>query len=54
VKAQAYNLDIKNPHTAPDDHGDPDKLLEALGAADDEAIDLREQLRAILAEALIR
>jgi hypothetical protein len=23
VKARGYNLDIKNPHTVADDHGDP-------------------------------
>ena len=24
VKARGYNLDIKNPHTVADDHGDPE------------------------------
>ena len=27
VKARGYNLDIKNPHTVADDHGDPEELL---------------------------
>jgi type I restriction enzyme M protein len=54
VKARGYNLDIKNPHTVPDDHGDPAVLLENLKAAEAETTTLREQLKAILAEALTR
>ena len=27
VKARGYNLDIKNPHTVVDDHGDPAEWL---------------------------
>jgi type I restriction enzyme M protein len=49
-----YNLDIKNPHTVADDHGDPDELLESLNAAEAETTKLRYQLKAILAEALAR
>ena len=30
VKARGYNLDIKNPHTVADDHGDPEELLAKL------------------------
>ena len=30
VKARGYNLDIKNPHTVADDHGDPETLLADL------------------------
>ena len=54
VKARGYNLDIKNPHTQDDDYGDPEELLEKLTAAEAETAALREQLKAILAEALIR
>jgi type I restriction enzyme M protein len=54
VKARGYNLDIKNPHTVADDHGDPDVLLESLNAAEVETVSLRDQLKAILAEALAR
>jgi type I restriction enzyme M protein len=54
VKARVYNLDIKNPHTAADDHGDPEMLLENLNAAEAETAGLRDQLKAILAEALAR
>ena len=54
VKARGYNLDIKNPHTVADDHGDPAVLLSELGAAEAKAAGLRDQLKAILAEALAR
>lgn len=54
VKARGYNLDIKNPHTVADDHGDPVVLLAELEAAEAETARLREQLKAILAEALTR
>jgi type I restriction enzyme M protein len=54
VKARGFNLDIKNPHTIADDHGDPEELLEALNAAETETAKLRDQLKAILAEALAR
>jgi type I restriction enzyme M protein len=52
VKARAYNLDIKNPHTLADDHGDPETLLADLVVADAETANLRDQLKAILTEAL--
>ena len=54
VKARGYNLDIKNPHTVADDHGVPEELLEDLTAAEAETGRLRDQLKAILAEALAR
>ncbi len=54
VKTQGYNLDIKNPHIVADDHGDPEELLTKLNAAESEAANLRDQLKAILAEALLR
>ena len=54
VKARSYNLDIKNPHTQEDDHGDPEELLEKLTAAEVETNDLRDRLKAILTEALMR
>jgi type I restriction enzyme M protein len=54
VKARGYNLDFKNPHTVEDDHGDPEELLAKLNAAEKEAASLRDQLKAILAEALLR
>ena len=54
VKARGYNLDFKNPHIVTDDHGDPEELLAKLGEAEQQAADLRDQLKAILAEALLR
>src|SRR5258708_5339846 len=50
VKARGYNLDIKNPHA--DDHGDPETLLANLAMAEAETAGLRDQFKAILAEAL--
>ncbi len=54
VKARGYNLDFKNPHTVADDHGDPATLLADLARAEGETASLRDQLKAILAEALAR
>lgn len=54
VKARGYNLDIKNPHAVADDLGDPEALLADLNAAEAETVKLRDQLKAILAEALSR
>ena len=54
VKARGYNLDVKNPHTQEYDYGDPEELLEKLTAAEADVADLRDQLKVILAEALIR
>jgi type I restriction enzyme M protein len=54
VKARGYNLDIKNPHTVAEDHGDPEMLLADLTAAEAQTGALRDQLKTILAEALAR
>jgi type I restriction enzyme M protein len=54
VKARGYNLDIKNPHMVADDHGEPEELLASLIVAESETARLRDQLKAILAEALVR
>ena len=54
VKARGYNLDIKNPHTQEDDHGDPQELLAQLAETEAEVTALRDQLKAILTEALLR
>lgn len=54
VKTRGYNLDIKNPHVVASDHGDPEQLLKALDDAELETARLRDQLKAILAEALLR
>jgi type I restriction enzyme M protein len=54
VKARGYNLDIKNPHTVADDLGDPEVLLESLSLAEAQSEGLRNELKAILVEALTR
>jgi type I restriction enzyme M protein len=54
VKTRGYNLDIKNPNMVADDHGDPEVLLADLLATEGETAMLRDQLKAILAEALAR
>jgi type I restriction enzyme M protein len=54
VKARGYNLEFKNTHTVADDHGDPVELLQKLDEAEKQAAALRDQLKAILEEALLR
>lgn len=54
VKARAYNLDVKNPHTVADDYGNPEQLLAALEEAEQETAALRDQLKAVLGAALLR
>lgn len=54
IKARSYNLDVKNPHTIAADHGDPADLLAQLAASEAHTDHLRDRLKAILAEALLR
>lgn len=54
IKARSYNLDIKNPHSVEEDHGDPAEWLDKLRVAEAETAALRDQLKSILAEALLR
>jgi type I restriction enzyme M protein len=54
IQERNYNLDLKNPHVAIADNGDPEELLADLQTAEQKAADLRDQLKAILAEALLR
>ena len=54
VKARNYNLDFKNPHVVADDHGDPEELLAKLDESEKQIAKLRDQLKAILEEALLR
>jgi type I restriction enzyme M protein len=54
IKARNYNLDFKNPHTIADDHGDPREILAKLEQDELKAQELRDQLKAILSEALLR
>jgi type I restriction enzyme M protein len=52
IKARNYNLDIKNPHVGDQISHDPDLLLKKYADQQKEIAGLRNQLRAILAEAL--
>ena len=54
VKERGYNLDINNPHVVADQLGDPVELLAKLDEAEGQAASLRDQLRSILGEALLR
>ena len=49
-----YNLDIKNPHVGEQISHDPDALLAQYQKEQDEISKLRNQLKAILAEALTK
>lgn len=52
IKARNYNLDIKNPHVGEQINHDPDELLQKYAKQQQEIKGLRNQLKAILAEAL--
>lgn len=52
VKARGFNLDIKNPHSVVVDLGNPAEILAHLNMAEAKTAELRDQLKAILAEAL--
>src|SRR4029077_606100 len=54
VKSRGYNLDFKNPHAVTDEYGDPEELLARLNESEAQANTLRDQLKSILAEALLR
>ena len=54
IKGRNYNLDIKNPHTVEEEHGDPAELLAKLDDSEGETAQLRDRLRSILEEALLR
>ena len=54
IKARGYNLDFKNPHTIADNHGDPEELLAKLEESEEQISSLRDQLKGILTEALLR
>jgi type I restriction enzyme M protein len=54
LQARNGNLDCKNPHIGEQISHDPDELLHGYGTLQDEISDLRDQLKALLAEALER
>lgn len=52
IKANGYNLDIKNPNTVADDHGDPDELPTDYRKLLGDVAATREALRRELMNAL--
>lgn len=54
IRARSFNLDIKNPHTVAEAHGDPEQLLADLNASEAEVAALRDELKTILSTALLR
>jgi type I restriction enzyme M protein len=54
LKKRDYNLDIENPHSIEDNHADPEELLSRLDEAERQTASLRDQLKAVLSEALLR
>lgn len=52
IKARNYNLDIKNPHVGEQVSHDPEELLRAYAQQQSEIQKLRDQLKAILSDAL--
>lgn len=53
VAARGYNLDLKNPHIADRESHDPDELLARYAAQQAAIRAVRDQLKAILADALV-
>lgn len=54
IKTRNYNLDFKDPHTVEEEHGDPVELLAKLEESERETAKLRDRLKVILEEALLR
>lgn len=54
IKARNFNLDIKNPHVGEQVSHDPDELLTQYHQQQQEISDLRNELKAILTDALER
>ncbi len=54
IEARNYNLDIKNPHVPEAESHDPECLLAAYADSQRKVQELRDQLKAILSEALGR
>ena len=54
IKERDYNLDMKNPNAENEDYGDPETLLAELTSSEAKVTELRNQLKNVLAEALLR
>jgi type I restriction enzyme M protein len=53
IKSRGYNLDVKNPNTLTEQHADPEELLARLEDAERKVVTLRDQLKAVLDDALL-
>jgi type I restriction enzyme M protein len=54
IRTSGYNLDIDNPSIVPNDYGDPFEVLDRLVAKQATAQELRDRLKTVLEEALLR
>lgn len=54
LRARNWNLDCKNPHVGEQESHDPEELLRAYASLQGEIAGLRDQLKAVLADALER
>ena len=54
IKAAGYNLDQKNPHVGEQQSHDPEVLLSQFRQLTADAQDIRDQIKGILSEALVR
>ncbi len=54
IKERGFNLDVKNPYSEEEDLGDPETLAQDLQRAEADVVVLRDQLKTILSEALLR
>jgi type I restriction enzyme M protein len=54
IKGCNDNLDFKNPCIVADHRGDPEAILKKLNEAEQQAAMLRDRLKSILAETLLR
>jgi len=54
IRQRNYNLDLENPNISNEGYGEPDELLGRLQATELDIKALRDELKAILAEALLR
>lgn len=54
IAERGLNLDIKNPHTEEEDLGDPEELAKSLDKAEADVVAIRDRLKAIFSEALLR
>ena len=54
LEVRGYNLDFENPHTGEEDLGVPEAPLGKLSSSEAEVASVRDELKRILTEALLR